>query len=381
VVVVGFAGAFLGAVFTTVAPVVPAIAAYYGGGRDGAFVAQWLLTMPSIGIVVGGPATGWFVERFGARTMLLTCFVLFAIAGMSGLVIENMNLLLASRFLVGVVAAGQATAATALAGEVFIGERRGPVMGFQVALATLLGVVMTLATGALARSSWRLPFALYGIAFAVAMLTLFVVPKSPARRALNKDGSGSLMPLLPIFAVVTAIMMVSFINSNQIPTVLSSMGATDPSLLAGVLATSTLATTIGAVLYGRLRHVLGQARTSGLGGLLQALAVLFIAVTTTVAPTVASAVLLGFGSGILYPGFTHMILDRAPEAVRGRAIGLMFTAQFAGPFLSTALLMPAIGAYGRQDSLLVLAALAGAGWLIYLLRKGGRSMVPNPDPL
>jgi MFS family permease len=175
--------------------------------------------------------------------------------------------------------------------------------------------------------------------------------------------------------------MVSFINSNQIPTVLSSMGATDPSLLAGVLATSTLATTIGAVLYGRLRHVLGQARTSGLGGLLQALAVLFIAVTTTVAPTVASAVLLGFGSGILYPGFTHMILDRAPEAVRGRAIGLMFTAQFAGPFLSTALLMPAIGAYGRQDSLLVLAALAGAGWLIYLLRKGGRSMVPNPDPL
>ena len=50
IAVIAFAGAFLGTVFTTVAPVLPLIAAHYGGGQHGAFVAEWLLTMPSIGI-------------------------------------------------------------------------------------------------------------------------------------------------------------------------------------------------------------------------------------------------------------------------------------------------------------------------------------------
>src|SRR5277367_320595 len=108
VAVIASAGAFLGMVFTTVAPVLPLIAAHYGGGDDGAFAAEWLLTMPSIGIVVGGPISGWFVERFGARTVLLVCFGIFGLAGLSGLFIENSSLLLASRFIVGITAAGQA---------------------------------------------------------------------------------------------------------------------------------------------------------------------------------------------------------------------------------------------------------------------------------
>jgi MFS family permease len=382
VIVVAFAGAFLGAVFTTVAPVVPLIAQYYGGGHDGSFVAEWLLTMPSIGIVVGGPMTGWFVERFGARAVLLTCFVLFGLSGMAGLVVENMNLLLASRFVVGVMAAGQATAATAVVGERFTGARRASVMGIQIALATLLGVGITLAGGALAHAgTWRAPFALYGLAFAVVLLAVAVVGKTVPGRGAARGSMGGLLPLLPVFATIAVTMMVSFINSNQVPLVLNSMGATDPSLLSAVLAGSTLATTVGALAYSRLRGVLGPTRTSALGGLLQAAAVFFLATTQSVAPTVMSAVLLGFGSGILYPSFTHIILDRAPESVRGRAIGLLFTAQFTGPFLSTSLVFPAMTRFGRHDTFLVIAAVVGIGWLLSAARSRAPVAAADPDPV
>ena len=370
IVIVGFAGAFLGAVFTTVSPVVPLIADYYGGGDKGAFVAEWLLTMPTIGIVVGGPATGWFVERFGPRAVLLTCLVVFGLAGISGLVIEDMNLLLASRFLVGAMAAGQATAATAVVGQRFTGERRASVMGLQIALATLLGVGITLAGGALAHAgTWRAPFAIFCLAFAVALLAFGVVDKASARPAAARGSLGGLLPLLPIFATIAVTMMVSFFNSNQIPLVLKSMGESDPSLIAMVIAGTTLATTVGSLTYSRLRRRLGPTRTSALGGVLQAAAVFFLATTASVPPTVVSAVLLGFGSGILYPSFTHMILDRAPEAVRGRAIGLLFTAQFTGPFLSTALIYPAMTAFGRQDTFFVIAAVVGTGWLLSAARR------------
>jgi len=379
VVIVGFAGAFLGAVFTLTAPVVPLIAKYYGGGHDGVFVAEWLLTMPTIGIALGGPATGWFVERFGARMVLLACLVVFGLAGIGGLLIENMNLLLASRFVVGVMAAGQATAATAIVGDRFTGERRASVMGIQIALATVLGVGMTLAGGALARTGdWRAPFSVYGLAFAVALLAALVVEKTPVQqRATVRGGARELLPLIPIFATIAITMMVSFINSNQIPLVLTSMGASNPSVLAMVLAGSTLATTVGALVYSRLRRLLGPSRTSALGGVLQAAAVFSLAITQSVAPTMVSAVLLGFGSGILYPSFTHMILDRAPEAIRGRAIGLLFTAQFIGPFLSTALVFRAMTQFGRQDTFFVIAAVVGIGWLLSAVRREAPAAAPD----
>jgi MFS family permease len=375
VTIIGFAGAFLGVVFTSVAPTMPLIVQDYGGGQDGAFVARWLLTMPSIGIVVGGPTSGWFVERFGARTILLTCFVIFGLAGIGGLFIVDRNLLLVSRFIVGVMAAGQATAATVVLGDRFTGERRGAIVGFQVALAAIIGIGFTFASGALAQSAgWRAPFALYGAAFAIALLAAVVIDRNPVRKGMvsqarTASSVGWIRPLLPIFAVIIVTMVVSFISSNQVPLLLSAMGASDPSLLSLVVAGTTLATTVGAVSYGKLRATLGASRTSALGGVLQAGAVFFLAIAHGVAPTALASVLLGLGSGLLYPGFSHTILDRAPEPARGRAIGLLFTTQFAGTFLSTALVAPAIDEFGLHDSFLAIAAALLIGWGAHAFRR------------
>jgi MFS family permease len=372
--VVSFAGTFLGIVFTTVAPVLPLIAQHYGGGHEGAFVAEWLLTMPSIGIMVGGPTAGWFVERLGARAVLLICFIVFGLAGMGGLFIENSSLLLASRFVAGVTAAGAATAATAAVGDRFVGERRSFMLGFQVALAAIIGIGITVASGTLAqKTGWRAPFALYGLALAVALLAAAVVERSPTyRQKAQGRGISGMIALLPVFAVIIVTMMVSFISSNQVPLVLSELGAS-PFTLSLMLAGNTLATSIGALLYSRIRTAFGASRTSAVGGILQALAVFFLAIAQGVGSITAASILLGLGSGILYPGFSHMILDRAPEAARGRAIGLLFTAQFAGPFLSTALLVPSIAAFGRQNSLLAIGAALLVGWTALALRNAGNA--------
>ena len=380
VAVIASAGAFLGTVFTTVAPVLPLIAAHYGGGHDGAFVAEWLLTMPSIGIMVGGPASGWFVERFGARTVLLACFGVFGLAGLSGMFIENSSLLFASRFIVGVTAAGQATAATAVAGDRFVGQRRSFVLGIQVALAAAVGIGTALAAGALAAwAGWRAPFGLYGLAIVIALQAALVVERHPLEQVKALAGAGSLIAMLPIFLVITVTMMVSFVSTNQVPLLLSDQGNGSPAVLSVVLGGSTLAMMFGALLYSRLRAWLGAVRTGAVGGALQGIAVLLLAVTQGLYPIALSSFVLGLGGGILYPGFSHIILDRAPEAARGRAIGLLFTAQFAGPFLSTALVVPAIAAFGRSDSLLPIGLALLIGWIAHASRRSvsGRQPVSH----
>jgi MFS family permease len=337
-------------------------------------VAEWLLTMPSIGIVLGGPATGWFVERFGARTVLLTCFGVFGLAGMSALFIEDKWVLLASRFIVGVAAVGQATAATAILGDRFVGERRGFVVGFQVALGAAVSIGTALGAGWLAeRAGWRAPFSLYGLAIGIAILAAFVIDRRPVERAEIRTGTTSLRPLLPIFLVIIVTMMVSFISSNQVPLLLSELGSGNPSVLSAVLGGTTLATMFGALLYSKLRTRLGAARTGAIGGVLQGIAVLLLAVAQGVFPVALGSIMLGFGGGLLYPGFSHMILNRAPNAARGRAIGLLYTAQFAGPFLSTALVVPAIVAVGRYDSLLTIGGLLLVGWIVHAIRRGADS--------
>ena len=368
VTVIGLAGAFLGVVFTTVGPILPLIATHYGGGHDGALVAEWLLTMPSIGIVVGGPTMGWFVERFGARTVLLVCFSIFGLAGMSALFIEDRWVLLASRFIVGVTAVGQATPATAVLGDRFVGARRGFIVGIQVALGAAVGIGTALAAGAMAeRAGWRAPFSLYGLAIGTAILAAFVIDRRPVERAEMRTKKGSLLPLLPVFLAIVVSMMVSFISTNQVPLLLSELGSGSPSTLSAVLGGTTLATMIGALLYGKLRSKLGAASTGAVGGVLQGISMILLAVAHSMFPIALGSIILGLGGGLLYPGFSHMILDRAPDASRGRAIGFLFTAQFAGPFLSTALVVPAIVAVGRYDSLLTIGGVLLVGWIAHAI--------------
>src|SRR6185312_892205 len=119
VFVMASTGTFLGMVFTVVSPALPLIIAHFDRGGDGLFMATWILTIPSIGVIIGGPTTGWLVERYGARAVLFACLVLFALFGVAGAMTENQSLLLASRLVVGLIATGLVTAAMGIIVEIF----------------------------------------------------------------------------------------------------------------------------------------------------------------------------------------------------------------------------------------------------------------------
>jgi hypothetical protein len=93
------------------------------------------------------------------------------------------------------------------------------------------------------------------------------------------------------------------------------------------------------------------------------------------AATVSAIAFLSVGGGLLTPLFSHHILDNAPPAIRGRAIGFMFAAQFTGPILNSVVIAPAAIVAGPR---MVLATVAAglAIWALSLLRRLFSSNVP-----
>ena len=376
VFVMASTGTFLAMVFIVVSPMLPLVAEHFGGGKDGAFVAQWVLTMPSIGVIIGGPTTGWCVERVGARAVLFTCLIVFALFGTAGLFVESQSLLLASRLVVGLAATGLVTAAMGLIVEIFTEQQRGSILGLQNAIATALSVVVTLSSGAVAEAhGWRAPFALYGLSLPILLLALVVIP-AVSRRQASTGGSLSLFaPMLPIYALITAGMIISFQSASQVPVLLAADGIASPATISQILGAGTVLFTVGAIAYGTLRARTGVWWTFALALSLQGIGILGLSLGHGIVGIGAGVVLLNLGSGIQTPNLTHWIMDKAPLPVRGRAMGLLFSAQFLGPFFNGIVVAPAISAYGLRNILAVIASLIAVGVVLAVLRARSAPLV------
>ena len=85
-----------------------------------------------------------------------------------------------------------------------------------------------------------------------------------------------------------------------------------------------------------------------------------IALTRGIAAVSVGSIFLNVGSGLLSPSFSHRVLDLAPESIRGRALGLLFTAKSAGPFLNTALIAGAMTEFGHRQVLFAIGVLVVA---------------------
>lgn len=378
VFVMASTGTFLAMVFIVVSPMLPLVAEHFGGGKDGAFMAQWLLTMPSIGVIIGGPTTGWFVERFGARAVLFACLVLFALSGVAGLVVENQPLLLASRLIVGLTATGLVTAAMGIIVEIFSEERRGSILGLQNAIATGLSVVVTLSSGAVAEAhGWRAPFALYTLSLPILLLAIFVIPAVSPRQATAGASLSLLKPMLPIYALVTLSMIINFQSASGIPVLLAADGINSPASISQILGAGTVLFALGAIAYGTIRARAGVYWTFALGLALQGIGILALSLGHGVVGIGLGAVLLNLGSGIQTPNLSHWVMERAPLPIRGRAMGLLFSAQFLGPFLNSSLVAPAIQVYGLRNILAVIAGLIAVGVALAALRARSAPLVPE----
>jgi MFS family permease len=378
----GSSGCLIGLIFSAVAPVLPLLAAHFGGGPGGMLSAQLLMAVSTLGIIAGATPAGWLVERRGGRPVLLGSLALYTLAGTAALYLDGREALLASRFVLGLATGGLITAAVTMIGQQFDAAARERFLGY----ANVAGAVAGLSGGVLAgvlgsAGGWRAPFALYGL----GLLLLFsgvgaarVTPLRTTDPVRQQAGLSGVLALWPIYLSILCAYVVVFMTTTQVSFLLAANGTSDAAKVGLILSGASLLTALGAWSYRYTAAWLGRGRVLAVALFLLGAGCAVMGLWTQAGMTFLGCCLTGLGGGLLNVHFPVLLMERAPLPVRGRALGLLYTVQFLGDFVNPFAIYPLRVLFGIEGAfvavgVLMFAGAAAAGLL------GGRELRQAPQ--
>ncbi|TCR64634.1 MFS transporter [Bosea sp. BK604] len=359
----------------TISPALPGLERLFAGDPNAAMLTRLLVPAPSLGVALCAPLVGLAADRFGRRRLLLAGVLLFLAAGTAGLVLPNLQMIFASRLLLGAAVALIMTAQTALIGDYFTGDERSALMGLQISARNFGGLVFISLAGWVAALSPRLPFAIYGLAAAFLPLMWKVIIDQPrvsqagARPMAGAQEQRSWAVMLALLVLLQALTnMLFFVMPTQMPFFLEAGGYGSSVMTGAVLGALMLSGGGFALLYPRIQRATGYAGLFCLGYAAMALGFALLLLARAPLPLFAAAAAIGMGYALVSPSFVALALTLTPARVRGLGGGILTASIFIGQFCSPLLSTPLITRHGYDQLfcgsaalLAAMAALAGAG--------------------
>lgn len=361
-----------------VAAAMPAMRDAFDGTPHINTLAGLVVTLPALGIVLTAGPAGWLNDNVGRRPVMLGSLILYAIAGLSGLVFSSLWAILAGRLVLGIAIGGTMTSAIAMIGDRYQGEARVRFMSTQAAVMSGASMVFLLSGGLLGEIGWRYPFLMYGLGLAFVPIVLTRLPES---RPAQAPGAGrdrlDLAPLAAVGISALLAMVLFYMLPVRLPFHLAANGITSPSVAGLAVAVGTLTMAIMAMSYSRTGARLPPMLVYAVIFALSAVGFFIISQSTGLAGAMVGAALAGAGNGWLFPANNLLIMERAPPHQRGRATGFHTTCIFTGQFLSPLVSGPIID-HGSVALMFlvfsVVALLAVAGYLLaYFAQRRGLS--------
>jgi MFS family permease len=323
-------------------PVVPRMMEHFGAVPGVQFLIPLMLTLPALCVALLAPVAGFVVDRFGRRRTLIGALVLYAIAGVVPMFLDDLGAIIASRVFVGAMEAVVVTASTTLIGDYFHGEERERWLANQTALASISSIFLAVLGGALGNISWRAPFAAYAISvvWAIGLLLWTWEPVKSEQPKEDIAGAGGRFPwgiMMPLAAISVFGGVMFFLMQIQVTNVLAqSYDIKTPSQLGLFTGAAGLSVAVGSVLFRRLARALAATQLTIAFGLIGAG---YVMMNHSPAVQYFTVWLLinQLGCGILLPSLAVLVMAALPFEFRGRGTGLFMTAWWLGQPLSAQL--------------------------------------------
>ena len=385
----------LALIFTATAPVLPSIAKHFtpggqpaftifGIGVDGPFFAQLIATMPSVGLMLGGGPTGFAIDRFGVRRVLLGALAAFAFFGSAGLYIDDPIWLLASRLALGFAAIAYGSATIWLIGGRFDDAARARWLSYRNIAGGVAGLSSALLAGYVAeRVGWHGVFIFFLLPLLLIPATLFAIPLAPVRLTKSTEiaAKESLRFLWPIFILGVMLAVAMMMNSTQLPFLLAENGVIGPIRISHVAIAGSSMTMVGSVLYSVFGPRLGVRGNYTAPALLLGAGGIVLGLSHGQLDATLGAGLTGTGAGWMIPHFSRLILGRAPVSARGRAVGLFYSAIYFGDLLNPFVLRPIAGRIGMHNTFLTVGGVVAISALHILLPERPKRASEQPARL
>ncbi|WP_199580372.1 MFS transporter [Blastococcus sp. TBT05-19] len=354
--------AVLGAVL--LAPVLPSIQRAFAGTPGVEALTPIVLTAPALVIGLTAMVAGRIVDRVGRKRLLVSSLVVYAVVGTAPLWLPSLELIIASRVLLGLTEAAIMTCCTTLLADYFHGSKREKYFGLQVVFTTVAATFFFGIGGALGAADWRTPFWLYAVSLPLAAAAAKLIwQPAPQAQAAARTGKLEPLPWRRVGAPVAVSLLgglVFYVLIVQLSFVLDGIGVESTATIGAASAVASLGTAVGGLLFGRLAQR-GPAVLVPLAFALSGVGILGLGVATSVPAVIAAAVVTGVGNGLLLPSLLTWALGSLAFEQRGRGTGVWTSAFFVGQFFCPLLVLALTGAIGGLGSALtVLGALSVA---------------------
>lgn len=334
----------LGSVLIT--PILPQLSQVFGGQPGSEVLVPMIVAIPALIIAIFAPFAGQIVDRLGRKKLLLIAMFAYALVGTAPAWLEDLQLILFSRVLVGVCEAAIMTACTTLIVDYFHEEkRRTKYLGLQTVVTTLAATVFIVVGGALGVAGWHTPFWVYAISIVIAVPMIFLLWEPSRDDATDSHvavGEKVRVPwkLISVPLVVTLFggftFYVIIIEASYL-VVGTGVAASDTATIGLVAALASLATAAGAFTFARIAKLQPRVQLPIAFGL-QAVGMLVIWLGGGLPAVVAGAIIASAGSGLLLPTLLTWTLSKISFEERGRSTGWWQTAFFLGQFLTPILM-------------------------------------------
>ncbi|WP_246140329.1 MFS transporter [Euhalothece natronophila] len=367
------AGSLITMVGGVASPVLPEVITVLDFDRA---LAGNLVSIHALTIALFSPILGFVADKMGPLRVLVPSLVLYSIFGVAGAFLSDFWLLLASRALLGATAGGIAAGSLGVLGKLYDQERRAQIIAYATAALTIAGIVFPLLGGTVGSLHWRYAFALYSIAFPLAIMAVLAFPEIKNRRKPNTTNISSelkrvlltarVLELLILVALTAAIMYSVVIYAPMYLKEELQLGTVANGVLLATRAlTAGLTSALGAKKLAK-RYSIQGAIALGFG--LMALTLFTIPLLDYYLLLLVSASIFGMGFGLVLPNLYSSLSNASPQEIRSSILAIGIGTSFFGQFLSPVLLGPMLnhgGFTGVFNTASVMALLAGG----FLLRR------------
>ncbi|AEH02562.1 MFS transporter [Lacinutrix sp. 5H-3-7-4] len=319
---------------TVVAPSLSGIVEHKNLG----FSPSWIITLPSLGVVLFAPIVGRLLNKLGTIKLLRLGLIPYAVLGFIGAFVTNDFLLIVDRILLGAATVAIQVSVTAYIADFFTGETRIKMIAWQGMSIELGGVVFLAIGGFLGELNWQFPFYIYLVALLCLVLVALSLPKQNIKSIVNKTEQSTKPKNTKVKLIFTAsllAMMLFFVGFVTLPLYLPETFGFTESETGYLMAFISVIAIITASQMPKMVKAFGDSKTVALGFLFFMLGYLVLATSTSFYFLLLTTVFIGIGFGFTIPLLNHMMLEASTIHNQGKNLGLFSMGVFGGQFLST----------------------------------------------
>ncbi len=341
----------------SITPAFPDIIAYFGIDAQEVGLLIVAFTLPGVFLT---PITGTLADRFGRKLVLVPSLFLFGLAGVGCMFTTSFWSLLVLRFLQGVGASSLSSLNLTLVGDLFSGNERTQVMGYNASVLSIGTATYPAVGGALAVLGWKYIFILPVLAIPLGIWVLNGLknpePKNKQKlstyfgRVWKTINQRNVWALLIINIILFLILYGTYLT--YFPLMMKNRMNADSYHIGLMMSLMSVVTAIMSSRLGWLNERIPVKRQLLVGSSAYLLASLLMLVADNYGVIAFSVIVFGLGHGVVIPSIQNLLVGFASIQERAAFMSVnsmvLRIGQTLGPLL--------VGAF------YALSGLSGAFW-------------------